>query len=269
MAETANGLSFAGRYGPWAVIAGGSEGVGTSFARKFAAEGINLLLVARKPEPLEAAKVVLQRDHDVEVRTLSLDLTALDSYERIRAVADDLEIGMLVYNAGTDNKSKDFLDRSIEAAERTIALNVLGQTRLSHHFGQKMRERRRGGIILVGSLLGYVGGGKMSIYAASKAYSHTLAKGLWLELKPYGVDVLGLVLSATRTPAFERYNLKTDHPEFPPTEPDVVVEEGLAHLGREPLWVVSDAHGFADHLRTISDAEAVQLVAQTSADMLS
>ncbi|HLG88283.1 MAG TPA: SDR family NAD(P)-dependent oxidoreductase [Alphaproteobacteria bacterium] len=269
MTEESDERSFAKHYGPWALIAGGSEGVGASFARKFADEGINVVLVARKPEPLEAAKRALQADYKIEVRTLSLDLTALDAYDRIRAVTDDLAIGMLVYNAGTDNKSKDFLDRSIEAAERTIALNVLGQTRLAHHFGQKMRARGHGGIILVGSLLGYVGGGKMSIYAASKAYSHTLAKGLWLELKPYGVDVLGLVLSATRTPAFERYNLKTDHPDFPPTEPDVVVEEGLAHLGREPLWVVSDARDFAAHLRTISDAEAVQLVARSAADMLS
>src|SRR5579864_2129200 len=97
---------FGNRYGPWALIAGGSEGVGTSFARKFAAEGINLVLVARKPEPLEAAQRALQADYKIEIRTLPLDLTALDAYERIRAVTDDLEIGMLVYNAGTDNKSK-------------------------------------------------------------------------------------------------------------------------------------------------------------------
>src|SRR5690348_16639220 len=106
-------FSFARRYGPWALIAGGSEGVGASFARRFAAEGINLVLVARKPEPLEAAKTALQAEFGIEVRTQALDLTALDAFDQIRASTDDLEIGMLVYNAGTDNKSKDFLDRSI------------------------------------------------------------------------------------------------------------------------------------------------------------
>jgi short-subunit dehydrogenase len=254
-------------FGPWALILGGSEGVGVSFARKLAADGINLVLVARKPEPLAETAEALKREFGVEVRTLGLDLTAADAVERVRALTDDLEVGMLIYNAGTDNVARDVLDRSLGGLERVIALNVLGQTRFVHHYGAAMRARGRGGIILVGSLLAYAGGGGMSVYAAAKSFSHTLAKGLWYEMKPHGVDVLGLVLSATKTPAAYRLGLKMDDPVIVASEPDVVAQEGLDQLGKMPLWIVSDAAAFAAYIRSLSDAEAVELVSRSAREM--
>ena len=258
---------LADRYGPWAVIAGGSEGVGVSFARRLAANGINLVLLARKPEPLAETAWAVRAEFGVEVRTLSVDLTAPDVLEQVRALTDDVAVGMLIYNAGTDNVARDMLDRSVAAAERVIALNVLGQTRFAHHFGGAMRARGRGGIILVGSLLAYAGGGGMTAYAAAKAFSHTLAKGLWHELRPHGVDVLGLVLSATDTPAARRLGLKMDDPVIVASKPYLVADEGFAHLGKEPLWVVSEAADFAGYLKSLSDAEAVELVSQSAAAM--
>ena len=255
------------RYGPWAVIAGGSEGVGVSFARKFAADGINLVLVARKPEPLAETAEAVRAEFGVQVRTLSLDLTQPDAAAQVGALTEGLEVGMLVYNAGTDNVARDMLDRSLGGLERVIALNVLGQTRFVHQYGPAMRARGRGGIILVGSLLAYAGGGGMSVYAAAKSFSHTLAKGLWYEMRPHGVDVLGLVLSATKTPAAYRLGLKMDDPVIVASEPDVVAQEGLDQLGKVPLWVVSDAAEFAAHLKSLSDAEAVALVSRSAQEM--
>jgi short-subunit dehydrogenase len=260
-------MSIAEKYGPWAVIAGGSEGVGVSFARKLAAEGINLVLLARKPEPLDETASALRSDFGVDVRTLSVDLTAPDVLEQVRQLTDPVEVGMLIYNAGTDNKARDFLDRTMHGIERVIALNVVGQSRFAHHFGAAMRARGRGGIILVGSLLAYAGGGGMTAYAAAKSFSHTLAKGLWHELRPHGVDVLGLVLSATKTPAAMRFGLKMDDPTIIASEPDLVAQEGFDHLGKEPLWVVSEAQDFARYIRSLSDAEAVALVSSSAAAM--
>jgi len=261
-------MSLLEKYGPWAVIAGGSEGVGVSFARKLAADGVNLVLLARKSGPLEGTAGDVRADYGVDVRTLSIDLTDPEgALAKVRAVTDGLDVGMLIYNAGTDNVAKDFIDRPVDAALRTIGLNVLGQTLFAHHFGEAMRRRGKGGIILVGSLLAYAGGGGMSIYAAAKSFSHTLAKSLWYELRPHGVDVLGLVLSATRTPAAERLGLRMDHPGMEASDPDVVAAEGLEQLGRVPLWVVSDAQGFAGYLRTLSDEEALALVGSTAAAM--
>jgi short-subunit dehydrogenase len=255
------------RYGPWAVIAGGSEGVGVSFAHKLAADGINLILLARKLGPLAETADAVRAEFGVEVRTLPLDLTAPDAVEQVRSLTDGVEVGMLIYNAGTDNVAADMLDRPLAALERVIALNVLGQTRFVHHYGSAMTARGRGGIILVGSLLAYAGGGGMTAYAAAKAFSHTLAKGLWYEMRPYGVDVLGLVLSATKTPAAYRLGLKMDDPVIVASEPDVVAQEGLDRLGKTPLWVVSDAAAFAAHLKSLPDADAVELVSSSAKEM--
>jgi short-subunit dehydrogenase len=249
------------------LIAGGSEGVGVSFARKLAADGINLVLVARKPEPLAETAESVAGEFGVAVRTLSFDLTAPDAVEQVRKITDDVEVGMLIYNAGTDNVARDMLDRSLAAAERVIALNVLGQTRFVHHYGSAMRARGRGGIILVGSLLAYAGGGGMSVYAAAKSFSHTLAKGLWYEMQPHGVDVLGLVLSATKTPAAYRLGLKMDDPVIVASEPDLVAQEGLERLGKVPLWIVSEAADFAAYIKSLSDAEAVELVSRSAREM--
>ena len=185
-------------YGPWALIAGGSEGVGESFARQLAAEGINLVLVARKTGPLETLALSIRQQNGVSVRTVSADLTALDVLDQLRAVTDDLEVGLLIYNAGAVSGFSAFLDQSAEANLKISRLNAITPTILAHHYGGQMRSRGRGGIILVGSMAGYAGGPGEICYSAGKAYSRILSEGLWYELKPHGVHVLGLTLGLTR-----------------------------------------------------------------------
>src|SRR5262245_41144483 len=90
------------KYGPWALITGGSEGVGAALARKLAADGFNLVLVARKPAPLEELATEL-RAGGAEVRILSADLSQPDVLDKVRAVTDDIEVGLLIYNAGANN----------------------------------------------------------------------------------------------------------------------------------------------------------------------
>jgi short-subunit dehydrogenase len=254
-------------YGPWALIAGGSEGIGASFAHKLAADRIHIVLVARKPEPLEALAADIRKRHGVEVRTLSLDLTAPDALDRVRAKTDDIEVGLLIYNAGTDSTAKHFLDRSVSGIQRVIALNVTGQALFAHHFGNLMRARKRGGMILVGALMGYAGGGFMTLYAATKAFIHALAKGLWIELEPFNVHVLGLVVSATKTPAYTRIGGSTTHNEIYAEEPDVVAQEGLDQLPHGPIWVPTSAAAFAERLKALPDRDAVKLVARMAAEI--
>src|SRR5690242_3738898 len=90
-----------GRYGPWAVVAGGSGGLGACCADRLAAQGCNLVLIGRKVEPLDAA-ADRARDAGVDVRALSLDLTAGDATDRVRQVTDDVDVGLLIYNAGAN-----------------------------------------------------------------------------------------------------------------------------------------------------------------------
>ncbi|MCG3752962.1 SDR family oxidoreductase [Amycolatopsis sp. Poz14] len=224
------------KYGPWAVVAGGSEGVGAAFAHQLAEAGINLVLIARKPEPLaETAAAVEARG--VEVRTVQADLLDPKSLSAIREVTDGLEVGLLIFNAGANSYGHEFVTGDLSKVRGVIDLNITAQLALTHHFGALMAARGRGGILLVGSLAGYLGQAEISVYSAVKAFGRVFAEGLWLEMRDRGVDVLELVLGVTRTPAMERAGLAFDLPGLNVAEPEDVAREGLAHLADGPVWV--------------------------------
>lgn len=244
------------RYGPWAVIAGGSEGVGAEFARQLAADGFSLVLIARKPGPLEEMAEEL-RALGTEVRTLSVDLTASDAVATIAAQTEDLPVGLLIYNAGANSYGAEFLDGDLAGFQGVIDLNITAMLGLVQHFGRPMRERGRGGILLVGSLAGYAGGAQLSVYGGVKSFARVFTEGLWLELRDHGVDVLELVLGVTRTPAMERAGLSFDIPGMHVSEPADVAREGLAHLTDGPVWVVS---GNEATVRANSTLERAKLV---------
>ncbi|MFI1567938.1 SDR family NAD(P)-dependent oxidoreductase [Streptomyces sp. NPDC020490] len=239
-------------YGPWAVVAGGSEGVGASFAHQLADAGINLVLIARKAGPLAqtAAEV---RAKGVEVRTLQLDLLDPGALKTIRAVTDGLEVGLLIFNAGANTYGHEFVGSELDRVQGVIDLNITSQLALTHHFGEAMKERRRGGIMLVGSLAGYMGQARLSVYSAVKAFSRVFAEGLWLELAPHNVHVLELVLGVTRTPAMERAGLRMDIPGLNAADPDDVAREGLEHLADGPLWVAGGNLATADKRAAVRD----------------
>lgn len=254
------------RYGQWALIAG-AEGIGEELANILAADGVNIFLAARRPEPLAAVAGRLRDKHRVEVRTLSLDLTAPMMLEQIQTETDGLEVGMLVFNAGVDAKVADFHDRSYDNIRRVIDLNVIGQTLLARHFGELMRERGRGGIIMVGAMLSLAGGGGMSVYAASKAYIYTLAQGLWHELKPHNVDVLGLIVGATYTPAYQRFGMPKEWNGMVASEPVEVALEAMEVLGSTPIWIPKDQQALAARLRSLSPADAVTEISSNAENM--
>lgn len=254
------------QYGRWALIAG-ADGVGEEVANILAADGVSIFLVARRPEPLNAVAERLRNRHGVEVRTLSLDLTSPTMLEEISAATESLEVGMLVFNAGVDARVADFHDRSYGNIRRVIDLNVIGQTLLARHFGELMRRRKRGGIIMVGALLSFSGGGGMSVYAASKAYIYTLAQGLWHELKPHNVNVLGLIVGATYTPAYQRIGIPRKIGGIVASDPAEVAREAIDVLGKEPIWIPKDQQALAERIRSLSPAEAVMEISSNAGEM--
>ncbi|MBB1156310.1 SDR family NAD(P)-dependent oxidoreductase [Amycolatopsis dendrobii] len=229
-------MSMNEKYGPWAVIAGGSEGVGAAFAHQLAEAGINLVLIARKPEPL-AETAAAARARGVEVLTAQVDLLDPVALPAIREVTDGREVGLLIFNAGANSYGHEFVTGDLSRVRGVIDLNITAQLALAHHFGALMAARGRGGILLVGSLAGYLGQAEISVYSAVKAFSRVFAEGLWLEMRDRGVDVLELVLGVTRTPAMERAGLAFDLPGLNVAEPEDVAREGLAHLADGPVWV--------------------------------
>ncbi len=224
------------KYGPWAVIAGGSEGVGAEFALRLAESGINLVLIARKPGPLEETAEHC-RALGVEVRAMSVDLLDPQSISRITTATAELEVGLLIYNAGASTCNELFLDADLEEFQKVTDLNVTRMLALVQHYGRPLATRRRGGILIVGSLAGYMGAWRHTIYAGAKAFSRMFAESLWLELRDHNVDVLELVLGVTRTPAMERVGLNFDAPGVVVNEPAEVAAEALEHLADGPVWV--------------------------------
>ena len=249
-------------YGPWAVIAGGSEGVGAEFAHQLADAGLNLVLVARKPEPLEDTAAAV-RERGVEVRTVSADLTERESIDAIMAATADVEVGLLVYNAGANTHGRAFTEGDLDGFQGVIDLNVTAMLSLVHHYARPMRQRRRGGILLVGSLAGYVGTSTEAIYGGVKAFGRVFAEGLWAELRDHDVHVLELVLGVTRTPAMERAGLNFDVPGMHVSEPADVAREGLAALADGPVHVISgneklvEMRSSTDRARLVSGTEKV------------
>jgi short-subunit dehydrogenase len=226
------------RYGPWAVIAGGSEGVGADMALQLAADGFHLLLVARRAGPLEATAAAA-RALGVEVRTVAVDLTDPTAVTTVVDAVADIEVGLLVHNAGANTAVQPFSVGGLDAVQPVIDLNITSMLGLTHRLVGPMKERRRGGILLVGSLAGYVGTSTESVYAAAKSFSRIFAEGLWAELRESDVDVLELVLGVTRTPAMRRAGLDFSVPGLSVADPADVAREGLAALGDGPVHVVS------------------------------
>ena len=220
------------------MIAGGSEGVGAQFALQLADAGLNLVLIARKPGPLEETAQAA-RAKGVEVRTLAVDLTSAQAISEITQATSDLEVGLLIYNAGANSYGQNFTEGELAGFMGVLDLNINAMLALTHHFAMPMKQRRRGGILLVGSLAGYVGTATEAIYGGAKAFGRIFAEGLWSELRDYDVHVLELVLGVTRTPAMERAGLRFDIPGITVGEPADVAHEGLAALPDGPVHVIS------------------------------
>ena len=225
---------FVGRYGPWAVVAGASSGLGEAFARQLAARQLNLVLFARGAEKLCALASELEKTHGIVAEAVPLDLGAPDLLDRVRAAVGEREVGLLVYNAAL-SLIGPFLTQSLDDKLRLLDVNCRGPLILADELGRRMVERGRGGIIVMTSLAASRGSPMVVTYAASKAFDLVLAEGLWDELGPHGVDVLACRAGATRTPAYEATGPEAGH--APLMEPGPVVTAALAALGSGPSVV--------------------------------
>jgi short-subunit dehydrogenase len=246
------------RHGPWALILGGSEGIGVSFARQLALAGMHCILVARQADLLRQAADHLQADFGVQTRTLAIDLTRPDMLDRLREVTDDLEVGLVVYNAAAvPGGGGRFLECPVDVAQHVVRLLPVGQVSVAHHFGGRMAARGRGGIILIGSLAGNAGGVVLASYSASKAFTQLFAEALWAELKPLGIDVLCYVVGATYTPSRARLRL-TDRPGDIVSEPDDIARGALENIDNGPVQVPEHLRESFQQLSSMPRREAVQ-----------
>ncbi len=175
-------------FGPWALITGASSGIGREFARQIAASGINIVLVARREALLKEAGAEFSKDYGVEHRVVALNLAEDGFMGKLASVTDDLDIGLVVSNAGTASPG-EFLKLDRQLLQATLRLNTMAHLDIAHHFGAKLAKRRRGGLILVGAMGAENGIPCIANDGGAKAYVHSLGEALHYEFKPLGVYV--------------------------------------------------------------------------------
>jgi short-subunit dehydrogenase len=256
------GVEFARKYGRWAVIAGASEGVGASLADQLAALGLDLVLIARNEALINEVAQRVRERNGVEVRPLVLDLTVPDIVDRVGAATDGLEVGLVIYNAGAANRTVEFLDESFEGSLKQIELACIGPLALAHLFAPAMRERGRGGIVLIGSLACLAGSATVAVYSAVKAFNVNFAEGLWAELHSYGVDVVCTPLGKTDTEAMQRMGVIPDDMTMQPAD---AAREIIENVGNGPVHVVGAPNRVvASHIWTVDRRTLVEMMSAAS-----
>jgi uncharacterized protein len=218
-------------FGPWAIVTGASSGMGKEFARQLAASGLHLILVARRLTTLEEVGRSLATEFGVQYRAVGLDLTTDDFLEQMEEATHDLDIGLVISNAGV-YLTGDFLTMDHQAWQQSLRLNVKAHLDVTHHFGPHLAQRRRGGLRLSASTAGLQGIPFNAEYAAAKAYVLSLGEALHVEFQKVGVHVTVLLPGATDTPMLAASGI--DPADLPgimkPMSPQQCVAEGLAAL---------------------------------------
>lgn len=219
---------FAGRYGPWALVAGASEGIGAAFTAELVRRGLRVVAVARRDGPLDELAARFPG-----VRPVPADLATTGGLDAVRAATAGLDVGLVVANAAY-SPIGSLLDADPDTLVRALDLNCRAPLLLAREFLPAMVARGRGGMVVMSSLAGQQGSPGLATYAATKAFGAVLAEGLWAELRPHGVDVLACVAGAVATPGLGRAMSRRS----PGTvEPAAVVDAALAALGRRPRTV--------------------------------
>ncbi|MEY2451423.1 MAG: uncharacterized protein QOD92_997 [Acidimicrobiaceae bacterium] len=259
-------MGFAEKYGPWAVVLGASEGLGEAYARGLAGRGLDVVVAARRREPLQRVADSIVADHDADTRAVPLDLAAPGFLDELRAVTDELDVGMVVYNGAAS-----FVGPYLEGAsafDAIIAVNCVGPLVVCQHFGQRLVDRGRGGIVLMGSASGLAGSPHISAYAASKAFDLVLGESLWAEWRDTGVDVMTVIGPAIDTPTYRSSLSDEARASLPtPMDPAVVVEEVLDALGTDPSFCPGEVGKRLALLGSLPRRQQVEAMAKAQTDL--
>jgi short-subunit dehydrogenase len=221
---------------PWVLVTGASSGFGEEFARQYAERGHPLVLVARRLDRLERLAESLRREFGMRVIVEQIDLTDIAAvgglHQRLRD--QGIEIEILINNAGHGLQGP-FLDTSLDSALAMVQLDIASLTAVTHVFAQDMRTRGRGKILLVASLLGYLGVENFAVYSAAKAYVLRFGEALHRELKRDGITVTTLCPGLSDTGFAKAADMKiTPELKLLMMKPGPVVRIGIKalHAGR-------------------------------------
>ncbi len=220
------------RYGEWALVTGASSGIGAAFARALARDGVSCVLAARREDRLRSLSDELEKSHQVETRVVAVDLAAREGADCLVEAVSDLEIGILVNNAGFGSAGR-FESQDRERMREMVELNSMTPVLLTSSLLPGMCERGRGAVIMVGSIAGSQPLPLHSLYSATKSFTNIFGESLWGELHGSGVDCLAVVPGTVET-EFQTVSGETAHSG---ESPDVVVAKSLRALGTKPSLI--------------------------------
>jgi uncharacterized protein len=220
--------AFALTYGPWALVAGGSEGLGGAFADELARRGLNLVLVARRPQPLADTAARLRAVWPVEIVTVATDLASPSAVSEVADATSGLPVGLVVVNAA-HAPAGPFLSTGGSDVMAAVHLNCGTAALLANRFLPAMVERGRGGMIFMSSLAGLQGVPGLAVYSASKAFLISLAEALWAETRTAGVDVLACCAGAVITPGYRQAARRPAPGSMSPAEVAAAALDALGH----------------------------------------
>ena len=217
------------RYGEWAVVTGASAGIGAEFARALAREGMSCVLSARREDRLKALAAEIEQTCAVATRVVALDLADPAGVEQLAAAVGDLDVGVLVNNAGFGYAGR-FDKQDPARLSEMIRLNCIAPVVLTRLLLPGMQARGRGAVIITGSVAGAQPVPFNCVYGATKGFDRLFGEGLWGELQGTGIDVLVLEPGTTET-EFQSVGGEIAHPGELPVQ---VVDVALDALGRQP-----------------------------------
>jgi short-subunit dehydrogenase len=225
------------QFGPWALITGASSGIGREFALRIAASRINVVLVARRQDLLEALGTELSHKFSVKHRIVVADLSHEGFVSGLMQATRDLDVGLVISNAGSANPGR-FTDKADEELAMTLRLSALAHAELALHFGRKLTKRGSGGILFVSAMGADTGAPFMAHDGGAKAYVQSLGLALHEEFKRSGVYVTVLSPGPTDTPALARFGMDPKTTPVKPMKVRQVVEEGLNALASNRPMIV-------------------------------
>lgn len=195
------------KYGQWAIVTGASSGIGLELATQLAKAGLNLVINSRHLDKLQEVEKQLKSLSSIDIKIVASDASETEGIDKIIQETQGLNLGLLVVSAGYGT-SGNFIDSLLHSEINMLKVNCEAILSLTHYYSRQFVQQKRGGIILMSSMVAFQGTPYSSDYAATKAYVQTLAEGLAVELKPHGVDVLAAAPGPVESGFSQRANMK-------------------------------------------------------------
>jgi uncharacterized protein len=215
------------KYGEWAIITGASSGIGFELATQLATAGFNLIINSRYLDKLQEVERQLKANGNIQIKIVTSDVSDTDGIDKIIQATQGLNVGLLIVSAGYGT-SGNFIDGSLHNEINMLKVNCEALLSLTHYYSQQFVQQKRGGIILMSSMVAFQGTPFSANYAATKAYVQTLAEALAVELKPHNVDILAAAPGPVESGFSQRANMKMSM-SMTPQQIGVPILKALGH----------------------------------------